>query len=282
MFNFEEYCAINDNKYYKWYCNIITKRIKNEPNDNYCEKHHVIPKCIEKCDMVVKLTAREHFVVHLLLPRFVKDNQHKQKLIYALWGICNQANALQKRVTINSRTYEDVKKMFSKRISGKNHWMKDPERRRKLSEKCKGRKMSEETKQKLSKMFSGRKITWKDKISKSNKGKKRNEKMNEAQSKRLKEEYKNGTRTNPTKGIQREKFVCKYCGEKCDVANIKKWHNKNSGCVERLKKKNNKPGKRRSAIVHKRSPRNIECPVCKKIYTDQYFKKVHSQKCNPS
>lgn len=278
MFDFEKHCNIEKNKYLKWYTNIICKRIKCEPS-GYCEKHHIIPKCIVENNAIVKLTAREHFIVHLLLPKFIKDILLQKKLIFALWGICHQHRESQKRIKVTGRTYENMKKDFSKRISGKDHWMKDPERRRKLSEKCKGRKASQDTKDKISKIMTGRKVTWGDKIGDANRNKKRTKEMNQAQSKMLKQSYENGEREKYWEGKKKEQLICKYCGEKCDSSNMIKWHNENSDCLKRLKKRQNKPGKRGSAKTHKRPPRNMECPICKKNYTDQYFKKIHSKKC---
>jgi len=57
------------NKYYVWYFGIINHRINNTP-DGYTEQHHILPKCLggtNNKSNLVRLTAREHFVCHLLL-----------------------------------------------------------------------------------------------------------------------------------------------------------------------------------------------------------------------
>lgn len=281
MINFSKYCEVEDNKYLKWYNNIVCRRLLQKPNEKeYCEKHHYIPKCIYRDSKeVVLLTAREHFVLHLLLPRFIKDLSLKKKLIFALWGMCNQKTTSQLRRAVCSRTYAEVKFAFSKSISGNNHWMKDPIRRQNLSKKCIGRKHSEETKNKLSKIFMGRKFTkeWKEKIGLANKGLKRTKDMNTAQSKRMKEAYAKGLVTSPTLGVKKEKFTCKYCGELCDTANLKKWHNANSDCLLRKAKRMEKTKNHRN---NTQSPtRTSYCEKCNRYYGKDYFEKIHQRKC---
>ena len=58
------------NKYYKYYCNIISNRQKFILSDGYFELHHITPKAAggtNDSSNLVKLTAREHFLCHLLL-----------------------------------------------------------------------------------------------------------------------------------------------------------------------------------------------------------------------
>jgi len=61
---------------------------------------------------LVALTAREHFVCHLLLTRFTTDN-HKKKMIYAAYHMCKQHGKNQKRYVPTSRIYESLKLQFS-------------------------------------------------------------------------------------------------------------------------------------------------------------------------
>lgn len=62
----KEFCG---NKYFKWYLNIC-KNSKNRKLSKYIytENHHIFPKSIfgENKD-IIKLTAKEHYIVHLLL-----------------------------------------------------------------------------------------------------------------------------------------------------------------------------------------------------------------------
>ena len=60
------------------YCALISKRLENPitKNDCYCETHHIIPKSEggsnDKSNLV-NLTAREHYIAHLLLWKIYKD-----------------------------------------------------------------------------------------------------------------------------------------------------------------------------------------------------------------
>jgi len=77
----------NQNKYTKWYWQIIdAAKIRHFPIDAYTEQHHVIPKSLggsNNKSNLVKLTAREHFIVHLLLVRMV-DIADTYRMIHAV------------------------------------------------------------------------------------------------------------------------------------------------------------------------------------------------------
>ena len=64
-----------DNKYTKWYYAIVQNaNLRVLPEDIYVEKHHIIPCSLDgdnSKENLVKLTAREHFVCHLLLTKMV-------------------------------------------------------------------------------------------------------------------------------------------------------------------------------------------------------------------
>ena len=56
--------------YKKIYESLIDKRRKHPIAEGYSEKHHVIPRCLggsNAKDNIVRLTAREHYIAHLLL-----------------------------------------------------------------------------------------------------------------------------------------------------------------------------------------------------------------------
>jgi hypothetical protein len=146
-----------------------------EINDyTYTEKHHIIPKSIggnNTKENLVHLTAKEHFICHLLLTKML-DGTDKQKMIYAIWQLSNQNNIHQNRIKINASTYSYLREIFSKNHS---NWMKKnqhlieekrrkywtDEKRKEHAEKIsiitKGRKVSEATKEKL------RNKTWSEK-----------------------------------------------------------------------------------------------------------------------
>ena len=111
-------------------------RVKTK--DAYYEIHHIIPRCLggnnENTNLVL-LTAREHFICHLILCRLHKNN-HK------LWYAAN-AMLMRQSLKISSRQYAEIK----------GNLKHSDETRRKMSESSKGRgkgkKLSDETKAKL-------------------------------------------------------------------------------------------------------------------------------------
>lgn len=159
---FKEYCL--DNKYSKWYFSIIENALIRGWNKNivdfYTENHHIIPKSICENNEIVCLTAREHFICHLLLTKILK-NEDKNKMYAAIKGM-KRSNKNQYRY-INARLYDKLKgkykhtsetiKKFSDKLRGKSKNLSE-ENIQKLSERAKqtftGRKHSEETKKKMS------------------------------------------------------------------------------------------------------------------------------------
>lgn len=101
---------------YKRIYNEIIENRRNNPIVGYGEKHHIIPKSLkgsDDYDNIVKLSAREHFICHLLLTKIHKNTQQYFAVVRAfvmmLW--CKSDN--QDRY-VSSREYEHLKKEFSK------------------------------------------------------------------------------------------------------------------------------------------------------------------------
>ena len=110
-----------DNKYTKWYMNIV-ERAKNRVVDGYTESHHIIPRCLGGSDdknNLVSLTAREHFICHLLLTKMSDNNSLK----YALQMMTVKNKHHGERHTPNSLLYEYTKTCnsiaTSERLRGK-------------------------------------------------------------------------------------------------------------------------------------------------------------------
>lgn len=98
-------------KYRRWYLKIINtaKSENRKRGDRYYESHHILPKSLyplwsNKQSNQVLLTAREHFVCHLLLTQIFPSYQ--MNLAY-----CRLA--LDGRRKISSRDYERAKKLLS-------------------------------------------------------------------------------------------------------------------------------------------------------------------------
>jgi hypothetical protein len=81
-------------KYWGWYYHLI-KRAKDRQLVGYCEKHHIIPKCLGGSNdpsNIVALTAREHFLAHWLLIKFTKYRDDQRKMQHALFRLCQGKN----------------------------------------------------------------------------------------------------------------------------------------------------------------------------------------------
>lgn len=148
IYNHPEYFVVN--KYYKWYFSIVEKAgTENRKKTNtkskdyiYYESHHILPVCIfpeyedfkENQWNQVLLTAKEHFVCHLLLPKFAKNENHIFKLTHALYAMTQQNNKQQQRN--NSHMYQYAKKAM---ISIRANKVASSKWRLKLSEANKGK-----------------------------------------------------------------------------------------------------------------------------------------------
>ena len=63
--------------YKKHYDKLIEKARSRTKPEGYTERHHIIPKCLGGIDdqtNIAVLTAREHFVAHLLLVKIYPEN----------------------------------------------------------------------------------------------------------------------------------------------------------------------------------------------------------------
>ena len=103
----------SDSKYYKWYSNICLRALtRTLPNSIYTETHHILPKSMypqysKDKDNLVKLTAREHFICHWLLTKFIND----RRIIYAFSMML--PNKTSKRYFPKSATvYQKLKEKF--------------------------------------------------------------------------------------------------------------------------------------------------------------------------
>ncbi len=64
--------------YEKIYNNLCNRGREKRELHGYCEKHHIIPKCLgglDNEDNITILTFREHFIAHLLLTKIHKEHR---------------------------------------------------------------------------------------------------------------------------------------------------------------------------------------------------------------
>ena len=166
------------NKYKQWHDNIIA-RGKNRILTGYKEKHHIIPKSLggnNSKDNLVELTAREHFMVHMLLCKFTKG-EAKRSMLYAFHCMCYYkkdgrdykinsriAQKLRSELKFSPEHIENLRKSHLGKKQSKETILKRSLSRKKISEEMKlrigqfhkgnkynlGKKAAKETKQKLS------------------------------------------------------------------------------------------------------------------------------------
>lgn len=183
--------------YKKLHDNIITKA-KTRTLPGYSEKHHIIPKCLggdDEPDNLVRLTAREHFIIHKLLVEMYPESN---ELKFALWSMATLKNDLHERgYKVSGREYERLKIEMSEAM-------------RKFRS---GRKHSESTKQKIANAHKGKVLSesHKENIRASVSGYKHSE-----EAKRKIGEYQ--------KNKPKIKYVCPHCKTEGSTVAMKRWH----------------------------------------------------------
>jgi hypothetical protein len=113
----------------------------------YVENHHIIPKSLGGYDTkenLVYLTAREHYIAHLLLCKFGDSNQ-KSKMIWAMQRF------LSSNKTVNSVMYSNIR----------NQWINEHKKKLFGNTRRLGKKDSEEVKKKKSDSMMGVVGKWK-------------------------------------------------------------------------------------------------------------------------
>lgn len=144
-----------ENKYSRIYYSIIA-RAKSRKKTGYTETHHILPKSMGGTDEksnLVDLTAREHYICHLLLPK-ITDGDNRYKMIYAY-------TIMSGRQIYGSRKYafyrEEYAKINSKLRSreGNGMWGVD---RAGNKNTFYGKKHSEESKRKMSESRKGKNL----------------------------------------------------------------------------------------------------------------------------
>lgn len=151
-----------ENKYKLWHDKIIAKA-KNRVLEGYKEIHHIIPKSCggsNDKDNIVNLTAREHYVIHLLLPYFTTGNA-KHKMLNAFIFMTSKSRFCKRDYKIHSRVYEKLRSEFAASLKGRRL---TPEWKAKISKTLTGTKLPESTRRKISLSNMGRKMSEKHKL----------------------------------------------------------------------------------------------------------------------
>ena len=115
--------------YKRIYNSIVFNRLANPlPKKHYTEKHHIVPRSLgggdEKSNLV-RLTAREHFICHMLLAEMFPRNSREWYKMNRAFMAMNRVSGKQNRY-INSRYYELKRIDFSTVIREAHRGDKNP------------------------------------------------------------------------------------------------------------------------------------------------------------
>lgn len=196
-----------NNKYLHWY----EKLTSTLQTSGYVEKHHIVPKSIIPNNTLVALTARQHYIAHLLLIKCVNP-KYRKKMLYAITAMKMRT---AKDIKFNSRIFEKLKIEAniarSIVLKGRTH---SEEARAKIKAKRALQTISEETKLKMSASRKGRKNSPEsiEKVRQAHIGSKRSEETKQ----KLRESRKSYPR-----------LTCEHCGKVSVTANYNRWHGPN-------------------------------------------------------
>jgi hypothetical protein len=149
------------NKYSQWYSD-ITVNAKDRNIAGYTERHHIVPRCMGGSDdesNLVNLTAREHFICHLLLTKMVSD-EYLEKIVYAAWQQsrpANKRNPGRGQFKIGSRTYALLREAMAKAKTGTKRPPFSQEWKDNMKAGAKSRRKVEYSADRLAKLAANRK-----------------------------------------------------------------------------------------------------------------------------
>lgn len=112
--------------YRKIHDSIIERSRIREADNVYYERHHVIPRSLggtNAKENIVKLSAREHFIIHRLLFKMTNDGA-KRSMAYALHRMMFSKTG--KRDVLSSRKYETARKELHKFLKDTHASKTDP------------------------------------------------------------------------------------------------------------------------------------------------------------
>lgn len=141
---------------YQKHYDSLMNRAKTRTLSGYSEKHHIVPRCMggsNDKENLVRLTPEEHFVAHKLLVMIHPGN------VKLLWAAVAMTNATKKQVR-NNKSAGWLRREFSAKMVELNKTRVVTEetraRMRARTPGMLGKKVSDETKRKISEAHKGR------------------------------------------------------------------------------------------------------------------------------
>lgn len=108
-------------KYLRWYENLVNKAKNRLSPQGYTEEHHIIPRSMGGLDTkenLVRLSAREHYIAHLLLWKCKFPQPYHKKMVYAASAMSNKVSPNKKRnYKVNSRIYSSLRTEYAVHMS---------------------------------------------------------------------------------------------------------------------------------------------------------------------
>lgn len=130
-----------DNKYTKWYWSIIRSRSslpREKGSQSYYENHHIVPASLggrDQKDNKILLTAKEHFICHLLLTKMTTGSQ-RRSMQYVILRFLGP----NRKYRINSTIYESIRTTNRNMMRGSSNpmygrpWYKNIDDPKKISQ----------------------------------------------------------------------------------------------------------------------------------------------------
>lgn len=201
-----------NNKYLHWY-----EKLTSIPQTTgYLEKHHIVPKSIIPNNILVALTARQHYIAHLLLIKCVNP-KYRKKMLYAITAMKMRT---AKNIKFNSRVFEKLKIEAnisrSTALKGRKH---SEEARAKIKARRALQVISEETKLKMSEARKGRKNS-PEAIEKT-----RDAHIGSKRSEETKQKLRESRKSYP-------RLTCEHCGKVSVTVNYNRWHGPNCKSIK--------------------------------------------------
>jgi hypothetical protein len=206
-----------ENKYTLWYYNIINKaRSITRAPGCYVERHHIVPKSLgglNNKSNLVYLSAKEHFICHLLLVKMT-EGKERRSMWYAAYRMCHKDN----EYIPGARVYQMLKQRMvqaNKERPGPNlgKIMSD-EQKKKISNSTKGIPRGPFSDEHRNNMRKPKSAEHKESLSKSKTGKSWG--THSEQTKIKMSEWQ--------KGVKKEKVSCEFCSKEISLLNYTRWH----------------------------------------------------------